>query len=91
METKKRIFVVISGLSGTGKNFFQDIILESAEQFQRIPKYTTRSQRIGEENSIDLFGVDSNNVESCTWSYSINNNSYGIKAEDVKKIIEARK
>ena len=41
METKKGIFVVISGLSGTGKNFFQDIILESAEQFQRVPKYVS--------------------------------------------------
>ncbi len=91
METKKGIFVVISGLSGTGKNFFQDIILESAEQFQRVPKYTTRSKRLGEENSIDLFDVDYNEVKSCTWSYSINNNSYGIKAEDVKKIIKARK
>lgn len=89
-DNKKGVFVVISGLSGSGKNFFQDIILESSDAFQRVPKYTTRGRRCGEETSVDQFNVDNNIIQSCTWKYIMNGNSYGIKAEDVKRIIQTR-
>ncbi len=91
MEATNGIFIVISGLSGTGKNFFQDTILESSNEYERIPKYTTRSKRGEEDSSIDFFEVDQSSIEKCRWHYGMNGHSYGIKDEDVKKILRKRK
>lgn len=91
MEPKKGILIIISGLSGTGKSYFQNIILESSEDCKGVPKYTTRDMRSVEDTSIDFFNVDTEKIKSCTWNYSMNGNEYGIMIDDIKRIIETRR
>lgn len=38
MQSQKGILIVISGLSGTRKSYFQNIILESSEYCKGVPK-----------------------------------------------------
>lgn len=91
MNSKNGILIIISGLSGTGKSYFQNIILEDLENCKGVPKYTTRNRRVDDEESIDFFDVDEEKIKSCTWKYSMNGNKYGIMIDDIKRIIEARR
>lgn len=91
MESKKGTLIIISGLSGTGKSYFQDIILGALENCKGVPKYTTRNRRVDDDKSIDFFGVDEEKIKSCTWKYSMNGNKYGIMIDDIKRILEARR
>lgn len=87
---QKGVFVILSGNSGTGKNFFQDIILKSNSIFKQVPKFISRDAREGEDTSVDRFGVDKSVIEKgCTWTYSRSGNAYGFNETDVLDIINA--
>ena len=88
---QKGVFVILSGNSGTGKNFLQDCIVEAIPSFIRVPKYISRDAREGEDTSVDKFSISPDLIQQCTWSYSRNGNVYGIDASDLKEIIERRK
>ena len=88
---QKGVFVILSGNSGTGKNFIQDCVLESDPSFIRVPKYISRNAREGEETSVDKFNTSPDFIQQCTWSYSRNGNMYGMIDSEVKGIIERRR
>ena len=89
---QKGILVILSGNSGTGKTFLQDLILQSNNTFIQIPKYISRDAREGEKDTADKFGVNEAVIkEECTWVYKQHGNLYGFNEADILDAINSGK
>jgi guanylate kinase len=54
--------IVFCGISGSGKSFMQDILLEH-DNFFSVISHTTRSIRVGEKDSVDYYYVSNNKFD----------------------------
>lgn len=84
----KGYLFIISGPSGSGKTSLIKEICQVSEENIIAPKYSTRKRRQGFD---DIISVDNIEVGPYDIVYALNGRRYGIKAEDINKIINSGK
>lgn len=90
------VFVILSGVSGTGKSYLQNLIIKSNNNFKAVNKYYSRPVRNDDNNTTttntNTYNVPSETIKKiCTWSYKRNGSTYGITESDVISIIRQGK
>lgn len=77
---------IISGASGSGKTLLLSLI-DKQKNFKMVvaPKYSTRLRRKNDFD--DIVHVDEINDEDYTFVYPMNNFVYGIKANEITKLL----
>jgi guanylate kinase len=84
--------IVIAGASGAGKSFLLQQMSEIDARIVPVKKLSTRSPRPYEDTpgqTVDLiFDCTSEQIRSCKYTYRYEGNSYGIRKEDIDRVIK---
>ena len=93
METKKNIFIVITGPSGAGKTTIAAELIKRLPNAARLITTTTRERRPGEQNGIDYIFVSTDSFEEMIangelFEYAeVYGNYYGSQKETLKRML----
>ncbi|MBB6452978.1 guanylate kinase [Salirhabdus euzebyi] len=97
MIDKKGILFVLSGPSGVGKGTVRKALFEKATDLQYSISVTTRKPRVGEQDGVDYFFREKEEVEKMIkhgqlleWAQYVNN-YYGTPREYVEKTLQEGK
>lgn len=90
----KNLIIVITGETGSGKSYLERYIFPQYPNIEVLSKYTTRKPRIDEENVKDVHaGLSKDEVAAMDYTYinPLNNETYGIKKEDIDESLSRGK
>lgn len=94
MDITKNFFkpklVIISGVSGSGKTYILNKMINNEPNYKVIKKRTTRSPRKSENLKTNIefkFNCTRNEVENCDYYYSFKDELYGFNFCDIESYI----
>lgn len=86
--------IIVAGASGAGKSFLLNNLNRFVSEIMPIKKLTTRNARVSEppNESLDLiFSCSDQEIQNCDYTYHYCGHNYGIKKEDINRILSQRK
>jgi len=86
--------IIVTGATGAGKSFLLEQLQRLRGEIKPIKKLTTRTPRPTEPSgtSLDLiFNCTDAQVNSCDYTYNYCGNNYGIKRNDIDRVLRSGK